>query len=170
KFLKVAKRKPIKNLPLVFPNVVFNQKYILKDGDNEIIIKETGGHTPDSTFVYSKKHKVLAVGDNLRSDFLWGGRKSDPEKWISSLKEYVSFDTDYVIIGHGDIMTRDEVNDIFTYVLEVKNKMLKLIKEDLTNQEIIDHVKEIPPRGLFQVFIHEDTIIKWSKFWMKNTK
>jgi glyoxylase-like metal-dependent hydrolase (beta-lactamase superfamily II) len=170
KILKAAKRKPSKNHPLVFPNKVFDEKYILKAGSYEIIVKETGGHTPDSTYVYSGKHKVLAVGDNLRSDFLWGGRKSDPDKWISALKEYVSFDTDHIIIGHGEIMTRNEVDEILNYVLEVKEKMVELIKEKLTNEEIIDQIKDIPARGQFRVFIHEDTIVKWFKYWQKQMK
>ena len=170
KFLKAAKRKPSKNFSLVFPNTVFDQNYVLKEGDNEIIIKETGGHTPDSTYIYSDKHKVLAVGDNLRSDFLWGGRKSDPNKWISALKEYVSFNIDHVIVGHGEIMTRSEVNEILSYVLEVKEKIFEILVKGLTNEEIINRVLEIPPRGKFRVFIHEDTIIKWFKFWQKKRK
>ncbi|MHA2247883.1 MAG: MBL fold metallo-hydrolase [Candidatus Hodarchaeales archaeon] len=167
KFLKAAKRKPARNFPLVFPNVVFEKEYILKESGFEVIIKQTGGHTPDSSFVYSPVHKLLVAGDNLRSDFLWGGRQSNPDKWISALKEYVSFDVHHIIIGHGEIMTKEEVNSIIKYVLDVKRVMAKFIEEFKNDKEIIEEIKEIKPRGEFSVFIHDDTITKWYKFWKK---
>lgn len=37
KFLIAAKRKPARNFPLVFPNVVFEEKFILKESDFEVI-------------------------------------------------------------------------------------------------------------------------------------
>jgi len=170
KFLKAAKRKPERNFPLVFPNVVFEEKYVIKESDSEIIIKQTGGHTPDSSYVYSPKHKLLATGDNIRSDFLWGGRHSDPDKWIFALKEYVSFDINYIIIGHGEIMKKEEVNLILEYVLEVKKMIIDFLEKNKNEKEIILKGKEIKPRGEFEVFIHDDTIIKWYKFWKKKIR
>lgn len=167
KLLKAAKRKPSQNFSLVFPNVTFEEEYSLQESDFKVIVKQTGGHTPDSSFVYSPGHKLLATGDNLRSDFLWGGRNSDPEKWISALKEYVSLNTDYIIIGHGEIMTNEEVNSILEYVLEVKKGMMKFLEEGKKDQEIIPRIKEIKPLGDFGVFIHDNTIVKWYKFWKK---
>lgn len=170
KFLKAAKRKPAKNFPLVFPNVVFEEEYVIKESDFEVIVKQTGGHTPDSSYVYSPKHKLLVAGDNIRSDFLWGGRHSDPDKWIFALKEYVSFDIDYIIIGHGEIMKKEEVNLILEYVLEVKQIILDFLEKSKNDKKIIPKVKEIKPRGVFEVFIHDDTITKWYKFWKKKLK
>jgi glyoxylase-like metal-dependent hydrolase (beta-lactamase superfamily II) len=167
KYLKAAKRKPIKNFPLVYPNVVFNEEYTLKESDFEILVKQTGGHTPDSSFIYSPKHKLLAVGDNLRSDFLWGGRQSDPDKWILALEEYICFDLTSIIIGHGEIFTKQEVIEILAYVIEVKKVIGDLLEESKNDEEIIQRVKDVKPRGEFGVFIHDDTIIKWYKFWKK---
>ncbi|MHA2296135.1 MAG: MBL fold metallo-hydrolase [Candidatus Hodarchaeales archaeon] len=167
KYLKAAKRKPAKNFSLVYPNVVFEEEYTIKEPDFDVIVKQTGGHTPDSSYVYSPKHKLLATGDNLRSDFLWGGRKNDPDKWISALKEYVSFDVDHIIIGHGEIMTKEEVNTILEHVLEVKKVMSELLEENKENKEIMLKTKEVKPRGEFGVFIHDDTLSKWYKFWKK---
>ncbi|MHA2366387.1 MAG: MBL fold metallo-hydrolase [Candidatus Hodarchaeales archaeon] len=170
KFLKTANRKSPKNFEITFPNVVFEDEYILKEANFEVLIKQTGGHTPDSSYVFSPKHKLLAVGDNLRSDFLWGGRKSDPEKWISALKEYLSFDVDYIIIGHGEILTKEEVDAILEYVLEVKMIIVESLEELKQEYEIIQSIKDIKPQGKFGVFIHDDTKNKWLKFWKKQKK
>ncbi len=170
KYLIAAKRKPVKYFPLVYPNIIFDEEYTLKESDWEILVKQTGGHTPDSTYIYSQKHKLLAVGDNLRSDFLWGGRQSDPEKWILALEEYISFDLEHIIIGHGDIFTKKEVQEILIYIIDVKKVIGDLLEGDRTNEEIIQRVKDVKPRGKFGVFIHDDTIIKWYEFWKKKKK
>ncbi|MHA2335345.1 MAG: hypothetical protein ACXAEU_25160, partial [Candidatus Hodarchaeales archaeon] len=88
-------------------------------------------------------------------------------KWISALKEYVSFDVDHIIIGHGEIMTKEEVNTILEHVLEVKKVMSELLEENKENKEIMLKTKEVKPRGEFGVFIHDDTLSKWYKFWKK---
>jgi glyoxylase-like metal-dependent hydrolase (beta-lactamase superfamily II) len=168
KYLKAAKRKPRKGYPITYPNVVFNDEYILKVSDLEITIKQTGGHTPDSSYIYSSAHKLLAVGDNLRSDFLWGGRQSDPVKWINALKEYVAFEVEFIIAGHGEIFVTGEVKEILNYVIEVKKVLIGLLEEKKNDKEIIQSVNTIKPRGEYKVYIHDDTIIKWYKFW--NTK
>ena len=169
-FLKAAKRTPMKNFQLVFPNTIFETEFILKEGDFDVVIKKTGGHTADSSYIYSSKHKLLAAGDNLRSDFLWGGRQGNPEDWISALKEYVSLDSKYIIIGHGEIMTKDEVSAILSYVLDVKHLIITLLKESLEESEILLRVKNIKPRGKFNVFIHESTVIQWYKYYLKSTQ
>lgn len=170
KYLKAAKRKPRKGYPLIYPNVVFDNEYILKVSDFEIIIKQTGGHTPDSSYIYSPAHKVLAVGDNLRSDFLWGGRQSDPEQWINALKEYITFEADFIILGHGELFVKGEIKEILNYVIEVKKLLIDLLKENRNDEEIVLRVNNIKPRGEHKVYIHADTIIKWYKFWKKKKK
>ncbi|WP_455463588.1 MBL fold metallo-hydrolase [Candidatus Hodarchaeum mangrovi] len=169
-FLKAAKRTPVKNSRLIFPNTIFENQFILKEGNFEVIIKKTGGHTADSSYIYSSQHKLLATGDNLRSDFLWGGRGGNPEDWISALKEYVSLDPEYIIIGHGEIMTKDEVSAILSYVLEVNQLLITLSKESLKESEILPKIQEIKPHGKFKVFIHESTVIQWCKYYLKNTQ
>ena len=67
-------------------------------------------------------------------------------------------------------MTKKEVNAILEYVLEVKKQIFRHIESSKKEEEIIQKVKELKPRGQFGVFIHDDTIIKWYKFWKKSHK
>ncbi|MFW9904466.1 MAG: MBL fold metallo-hydrolase [Candidatus Thorarchaeota archaeon] len=162
KFLIAAKRKNLK-----VPSATFEQDYIIKDGNYKVMVKQTGGHTPDSTYVFSPKHKLIMVGDNLRTDFLWGGKQSNPEDWISALQEYVTLDVDYIIPGHGAIMTKDEVHAIAEYIVELREFMQHLLKEGVKENEIVSRVNAEKPPTTTQVYIHENTIIKWFKYWKK---
>jgi glyoxylase-like metal-dependent hydrolase (beta-lactamase superfamily II) len=162
KFLIAAKRKNLK-----VPKASFEEEQIIVDGAFKVIIKQTGGHTPDSCYVFSPRHKLLMTGDNLRTDFLWGGKQSNPEHWISALQEYVSFDVDYIIPGHGLIMTREEVRAIADYTVELREFINNLIQEKVKENEIVSRVNEEKPPRQTQVYIHESTIIKWFKYWKK---
>ncbi|UCG03365.1 MAG: MBL fold metallo-hydrolase [Candidatus Heimdallarchaeota archaeon] len=162
KFLIGAKRKNLK-----VPKAAFEREYIVEDGSFKVTVKQTGGHTPDSCYVFSPKHKLLMAGDNLRTDFLWGGRQSNPEEWISALQEYITFDVDYIIPGHGKIMTKEEVSAIAQYTIELQDFIRQLLKEGTKENEIVARVNtEKPPRKT-PVYIHESTLIKWYKFWKK---
>ncbi|MFX1506729.1 MAG: MBL fold metallo-hydrolase [Promethearchaeota archaeon] len=162
KFLIAAKRKNLK-----VPQASFEEEQIIEDGPFKVIIKQTGGHTPDSCYVFSPKHKLLMAGDNLRSDFLWGGKQSNPDQWISALQEYVSFDVDYIIPGHGLIMTKEEVRAIVEYTVELRRFIHKLIQKGVQENEIVSRVNSDKPPKQTQVYIHESTIIKWFKYWKK---
>ena len=162
KFLIAAKRKDLK-----VPPPSFEEEQIIEDGPFKVIIKQTGGHTPDSTYVFSPRHKLIMAGDNLRTDFLWGGKQSNPEHWISALQEYVSFNVDYIVPGHGGLMTKEEVSAIAEYTVELREFMHDLIHEGIKENEIVSQVNaEKPPRQT-PVYIHESTIIKWFKLWKK---
>lgn len=160
KFLIAAKRKNLK-----VPKASFERKQIIEDGSFKVIVKQTGGHTPDSTYVFSPNHKLLMAGDNLRTDFLWGGRQSNPEDWISALQEYISFDVDYIIPGHGGIMTKEEVSAIAEYTVELREFMQNLLQEKVKENEIVTRVNTEKPPKHTQVYIHESTLVKWYKFW-----
>ncbi|MFX1515344.1 MAG: MBL fold metallo-hydrolase [Promethearchaeota archaeon] len=160
KFLIAAKRKN-----LTVPKASFDREQIIVDGSFKVIAKQTGGHTPDSTYVYSPNHKLLMAGDNLRTDFLWGGRQSNPDDWISALQEYISFDVDYIIPGHGGIMSKEEVRAITEYTVELRDFMQNLLQEGVKENKIVSHVNTEKPPQHTQVYIHESTIIKWYKYW-----
>ncbi|MFX0095580.1 MAG: MBL fold metallo-hydrolase, partial [Candidatus Hodarchaeota archaeon] len=65
KRLKQAKRNPPKGYTAVFPNEIFKNYHEIQDGDVRVIVKQTGGHTDDSTYIYCPNYKILAAGDNL---------------------------------------------------------------------------------------------------------
>ncbi|MFW9856693.1 MAG: MBL fold metallo-hydrolase, partial [Candidatus Thorarchaeota archaeon] len=173
KFLRSAKRKPIKKCPVNWqqiPNITFTDDYVLKEAGYEIVCKQTGGHTPDSCYVYSSGHKVLVAGDNLRSDFLWGGRRCNPDHWISALKEFTSLDADYIIIGHGEVLTIENVKAVLDLTIKVKRRTQKLLSENVRDKEIIAEVSNMRSADKHGVFIHADTVPKWIKFWKNKIK
>ncbi|MFX0210721.1 MAG: MBL fold metallo-hydrolase, partial [Candidatus Hodarchaeota archaeon] len=168
KYMKAAKRKVKDNHPLIYPNNTFTDEYSIEDNGFKVVIKKTGGHTPDSAYVYSEKHKLLVAGDNLRSDFLWGGRGSDLDQWIEAFEEYLSFDIDYIIPGHGHILRKEDISQVSYHLKDFKTELFNLIKEDLEKDEIMSKMISFKPKNPDSIHIHESTIRKWVNLYSKN--
>ena len=103
KHLHDAKRKKIPGFPVVVPTELFEDSLELQDGAIRLIIKRTGGHTDDSSYVYCPSDRVLVSGDNLMPGYPWGGKGSSLHHWIRALEEYLTLDVDTIIPGHGPL-------------------------------------------------------------------
>ena len=138
KRLKEAKRKLLDGVEVVYPNETFDDQLDIQDEDIQIMIKQTGGHTDDSTYVYCPKFKVLATGDNLVVNATPGASKGcDPELWIHALEEYLSLDVEHFIPGHGPVSGREKVKELLDYISKVGKVMKELIKEGKSKEEIL---------------------------------
>ncbi len=141
----------LEGLEIILPTMTFQDDYTIKDQDVEIIIKNTGGHTEGSSYVYCPNYKILTVGDNLFNEsFPWGGDKTaNPLKWISALKEYLSTEAEFFIPGHGNVGGKDKIEEFLSYLEQVTSLMSEMIKENQSDEEIIKEANLIeyyPPR------------------------
>jgi hypothetical protein len=110
----------------------------------------------------------LIAGDNLRSDFLWGGKEGKPEKWLFVFEEYLSLDTTFIISGHGEIITRDQLKALVSLIKEMKILTLALNEKKKSEIEIIAQLNNIQPPKETSIFIHDSTVTKWARFWIKS--
>ncbi|MBK5112314.1 MAG: MBL fold metallo-hydrolase [Candidatus Heimdallarchaeota archaeon] len=141
----------LEGLEIVLPTETFENTIELEDFDKKIIIKNTGGHTAGSSYVYYPEAKALIAGDNLFiGSFPWAGDQSaNPQKWIDTFKEYLSLDVEYFIPGHGSISTKAEVQEYLDYFDKVVVLMRKMITQGFSEDRVVEKANEIefhPPR------------------------
>jgi glyoxylase-like metal-dependent hydrolase (beta-lactamase superfamily II) len=129
KHLDDAKRKPLPGFPVVAPTELFEDTFELQDGSVRLIIKRTGGHTDDSSYVFCPTDKVLVAGDNLMPGYPWGGKGSSLHRWIRALQEYLTLDVDTIIPGHGPLMTKAFVQNRLDFMLKVQATMQECITQ-----------------------------------------
>ncbi len=129
----------LEGLELTPANKSFEGQMELVDGDVKVIVKQTGGHTKGSSYIYCPNYKVLFAGDNLFIDsYHWGGEETcDPDKWIDTLKEYLSLDVDYFVPGHGPVSNKEPLKYILAYFELVKSTMLKMASAGKSEEEIL---------------------------------
>lgn len=165
KHLHDAKRKTLPGFPAVIPTELFENSFELQDETVHLIVKRTGGHTDDSSYVFCPEYRVLATGDNLMPGYPWGGKGSSLHHWIRALQEYLTLDIDAIIPGHGPVLTKAFVEDRLAFMLKVQSTMQECIgqgkseKEVLSAADAIPYLKPLSPQAKPQV------LRRWYKNW-----
>lgn len=161
-------------LKLTPANKSFEGQMEITDGDIKVIVKQTGGHTKGSSYIYCPNYKVLFGGDNLFIDsYPWGGEEScDPDKWIDTLNEYLSMDVDYFVPGHGPVSDKEPLKYILAYFELVKSTMLKMASEGKSSEEILKKCYNldffpINEEEKGDVEMKQLTLKKWYAVWVK---
>lgn len=156
-------------------NKSFEGQMELVDGDVKVIVKQTGGHTKGSSYIYCPNYKVLFAGDNLFIDsYPWGGEETcDPDKWIAILKEYLSMDVDYFVPGHGPVSDKEPLKYILAYFELVKSTILEMASEGKSEKEILKKCYNLDFYPINEeekgdVEMKELTLKKWYNFWVNN--
>lgn len=155
------------------PNESFTGQMELVDGGVNIIIKQTGGHTDGSCYVYCPENKLLFVGDNLFvTSYPWGGEEScNPDNWINAFKEYLSLDVEHIIPGHGPAINKKTLEYTVNYFNNVKDTMKQMSKEGKTEEEILEkcfnfEFYPIHPQNKGDHGGKKTTLKKWYDFWV----
>jgi cyclase len=165
--LKQAGRKVPVGFSPTFPTETFDRQLQLTDDGVKLVVKQTGGHTDCSTYVFCQKYRTIAAGDNLWTEYYpWGGaRGGDPDVWAQALEEYLSLDAEWIIPGHGPIGKRDDVKRLLDYINAVGNAIKEKIAQGKGEVEAIRAGRDIrypPSRG---GCAHISTLRKWYAIW-----
>lgn len=92
---------------IVEPSITFDSKLKLPRIGLEIFY--TPGHSADSISVYDEKDHILIVGDNCEAPIPSYVDAFLLEEHLKSLIKYLEFDFEYIIPGHGAVMTRKDL-------------------------------------------------------------
>lgn len=167
KNLKLAGRKAPEGFKQAFPTETFDKQLELRDGDIRLLVKETGGHTDGSTYVFCPNYRTIAAGDNLWTEYYpWGGaRGCDPDLWVEALKELLSLDAEFFIPGHGPVGKKDCVINLLDYLHNVSSVMKEMITAGKTEEEVVRAGLQVKYYQSGASRPHISTFKKWYKIW-----
>ena len=167
KNLKLAGRKTPEGFRPIFPSETFNRQLEFRDEGITLIIKQTGGHTNCSTYVFCPNYRTIAAGDNLWTEYYpWGGaRGGDPDVWAQTLREYLSLDAEHFIPGHGPVGRRDSVTRLLDYLTNVGNVMKEMIILGKNKDEVLRAGGKVKYYQSGTGHPHISTLKKWYKIW-----
>jgi glyoxylase-like metal-dependent hydrolase (beta-lactamase superfamily II) len=126
--LKPELREKLSGTQIVYPERLFEQKEILKLGDEEIqLLFFYGGHTPGDVVVWLPKLLVLFSGDLVFVDRLLGVWPfSNSKNWVDSFGEIEKLQPKVIIPGHGKIcdlaLARRDTKDYLNLLREHMRK------------------------------------------------
>lgn len=100
------------NTRIVNPTNTVADNQIMDLGGIEAQIIFTPGHTPTNISIYVEKEKVLYCGDYVVNKYipnLEAGTTGNWRQWLSSLDLIKNFGLDFIIPGHGDVISRNQI-------------------------------------------------------------
>ncbi len=131
----------LKEVKITFPTLTFKRSLTLRDEDLTVTVIHSGGHSEDTSYIYFLKEKTLFSGDLIfAKSFPWGGDKTcNPEKWIETLRRFMTIDIERIVPGHGPICDKEEVETYLEFFESISSVMKELVQKGLDEEEIAEY-------------------------------
>jgi glyoxylase-like metal-dependent hydrolase (beta-lactamase superfamily II) len=110
-------------------------------------------HTSGDLIVYLPDQKIVSTGDIVvanRADDnpnIHFEKNGSTEGWLMSVKEMIALDADTYVTGHGDVLTKADLQRKLTATTERRNKIAAMVKEGKTLEEIKAALPDAPAPG-----------------------
>src|SRR5262245_44291156 len=137
-------RKDIRESTLKVPDVIFEERFVLDDGEQRAELYHLGhAHTAGDAFLYLPKHKILCTGDAcVNGAFNYTGH-SNTASWPRVMERAKQFDVKLILPGHGPPATRDLLDRQRRYFIELRQQVQKGINAGKELADIIPTI-DIP--------------------------
>jgi glyoxylase-like metal-dependent hydrolase (beta-lactamase superfamily II) len=128
----------IEALNFRLPDITFDR--ILRVGANqEITVRNVGGHTPGSSVVVVEPEHVLFSGDLIfNGQFPYAGDPgADPDKWISALEEVRSAGFRTIIPGHGAVCDNHAVDEHIVFLTALRDAVKSALARGIRQEDFV---------------------------------
>lgn len=97
-----AKRDDVRNLPLLPPQLIFEDKFVIQDKSSRVELLQVGtGHTKGDGVAWLPKEKIMFTGDACLNDPYNNLRDAHIYSWINTLEKLKAYDANILVPGHG---------------------------------------------------------------------
>jgi len=135
----------------VFPTIFVKDTKVLDfDGKKVYIIAVNHkAHTNSDLLVYIPSQKLLFAGDLVFNERLPSLRDGDISGWINALEKIRKMDVDYVVGGHGTLVSKKSIDFTYHYLKSLKKQVATLLDDgeeigDVVNQVTMSKYKDVP--------------------------
>ena len=140
------------------PRIVFTDQTAVHLGGVEVRVHYLGrGHTNGDSVVYFPDLRTVHCGDLLHGtapfiDYANGGSSME---WVDTLEGILELDFDTAIPGHGNAMTRTDIEAFRDQFIAVRKRMRDLVESGVTKEDAAESIVTnelswtMAPDGLF---------------------
>jgi glyoxylase-like metal-dependent hydrolase (beta-lactamase superfamily II) len=135
------KEPPLQALQVFLPNQIFTDPAfaLSLDGESVRLFHFGPAHTSGDVVVYFPAAKVAFVGDLVfigRDPLIHRQKGGTSFGLVKNLKEILALDADTFIPGHGEILSKKDIEGLMASIEEKQEKIKALIKEGKTLDEV----------------------------------
>lgn len=130
------------------PSITFESNLRLPVPGLELF--HTPGHTADSISIYDEKDRVLIVGDNCEAPIPSYVNANLLEEHRDSLIRYLDYDFDFIVPGHGAVMTRKELLVNIQYLTDLIEGDEMALSKYLAGEFRMNHLTNLMYMGEYK--------------------
>jgi cyclase len=138
-------------IELVLPTVTFsNQITFYGAGRTAHFIHCGANHTPGDSVLWLPEDKVLLAGDIVQVRTHPSMGQGDHEQWATTMDRLAALAPQWVIPGHGEVGTEEDIVMMKHYVLDITATARTLAAEGISGEEVI----KTPPPASYDGFTY----------------
>ena len=144
-------KEAYKGTKQIIPSIFVNGETTLYIGSKKVIITSVNhkAHTNSDLFIYIPSKRILFAGDLVFNGRLPSLRNGDISAWIKILEKIKTMDVDYIVGGHGKVVSKKAVDFTYNYLSTLKKEVASRIEdgeeiEDVVNAVTMPQYKNIP--------------------------
>jgi glyoxylase-like metal-dependent hydrolase (beta-lactamase superfamily II) len=128
----------IPDAKLRLPTDWFGEELVLGSGEDQLVIRRTGGHTVDSSSVVVGAGGVVIAGDlvQARRRPYFGEPDTDFSAWIGTLRGWEDLGVMAICPGHGPVIDAAELREMRLWFEGASAAAIKLKAEGATMEEL----------------------------------
>ncbi len=163
----------LKDYKLLTADITFAGAMELHLGGLTIRLIPLPGHTERVIGVYIPEERVVFASDlifNRLGTFL---SESDPDAWLKSLQSLKELDVDYIVPGHGEVCTKDYLDEQAAVVKNWVQVVKSAIEKGLSEEEALATLKSPDPysvqagTGFTDEYLRTTAIKRFYKLYSK---
>ena len=114
-----------------YPTIFVESEKELDFNGKKVLIKSVNNkaHTQSDLYVYIPSKKIAFVGDLVFNDRIPSIRDGNLQGWLDALDAILLLDLDYIVGGHGDMVTRDSVSLTYEYIKELQEQVSSHVED-----------------------------------------
>lgn len=123
------------------PTVWFEKEISLGKGSNRLVLRNSGGHTSCSSYVYFEPEGLIVAGDLVQVDQYpyFGDPTTDLEAWIGTLKLWAGMEVRKIAPGHGRVVDRGYLPQVWGFFETLIATLKELKAEGVSIEEAVRH-------------------------------
>ena len=136
--------------PTAVPQIVFSDRLTIELGGKQVVLIYVGrNHSDNSIVMLFPEERVLFAVDFIAADRIPFQDFPDAyiEDWIDSLKRVETLDFDVLAPGHDRLGRKEHVRNLRGYIEDLRNEVLRYVRQGKTVDEIKGLVKMEKYRG-----------------------
>ncbi|BFU78517.1 MBL fold metallo-hydrolase [Arcobacter sp. 15-2] len=142
---KVTTKEEYKNSKVVQPDILTDDKYIIKGSKQniEILKLSDGSNSVSDIAVYVPKDDFIFAGNIIfNGRMIKYGKYSNVDNWIEALNNLKNMNVKYVLGGHGFEYDKNSYKPTLEYLTILRDSVKKAYEDDVDREELSPYIDD----------------------------